>query len=177
MNEQTPSMMKPALIAGAAAGFIAAIPYIGWFNFCCCAWVVMCGLLAAFMQSSAHAKLSLPFSAKDGAVVGLASGMVYGIVNGVFQRVFFTLLNGPEAVQQTLDKMAANGMDPEALEISRRIADIFVGPGGALIAFFVALLAGAIFATIGGLIGGALFKKEGTPPPTMATPPPPAPLV
>jgi hypothetical protein len=178
MNEQTPSMMKPALIAGAAFGVAAAIPLLNMLNCLCCSLIIGCGLLAAFLQSKQHEEVGLPFKAGDGALVGLVSGLVYGVVSGVLSAIIqlaFGMGNFNEVIQG-IESSGAD-IDPATLE---QITSFMESSGPAvlaLIGIFFAILFGAIFATLGGLIGGALFKKEGTPPPTMATPPPPAPLV
>ena len=39
MNGQAPTMLKPALIAGAAFGVAGAIPVLNWINCACCALI------------------------------------------------------------------------------------------------------------------------------------------
>jgi len=52
MNNQAPSMLKPALISGVAFGVAGAIPVINWINCACCALIIGCGFLSAFLYST-----------------------------------------------------------------------------------------------------------------------------
>jgi hypothetical protein len=68
-----------------------------------------------------------------------------------------------EALEQMKEKMGEAGSDPEVID---RIAEGLESAGPLLIVvavFFLWLILGAIFATIGGLIGGAAFKVEAAP--------------
>jgi type IV secretory pathway TrbD component len=182
MQAQPPSMLKPALIAGVAFGVAGAIPVINLINCACCALIIGCGFLAAYLQSQQCKTVGVEFGAGAGAQVGLLSGLIYGVVSAILS----TLLNAALGIgdwKQTLDQMEELGtMDPEVMEQITRFMDS-TGPAVlVLFGLFFALLFGAIFATIGGLIGGAVFKAEGggqqppaaqPPPSAEATAPPP----
>jgi len=175
MQTEAPSFVKPALISGIAFGVAAAIPFIGWINCLCCALVIACGLVAAYLQSQQCAKVGAPFAVGDGALVGLVAGLFYGVANGIMGAIM-QLAFGVGDMEEVIEQIESSGvdMDPAVMD---QITGFMESTGPvlmALIGIFVAIVLGAIFATLGGLIGGALFKKEGPPPPApMAQTPPP----
>lgn len=176
MQVQAPSMIRPALISGIAFGIAGAIPFLNLLNCACCALIIGCGFVAAYLQSQQSKTVAAPFLPSHGAQVGLLSGMVYGVVTTVVSSLF-NLVFGLGDWHQIVDQMEDIGtLDPEVMEQVTRFMDS-TGPSVmVLFGLFMSLLLGAIFATIGGLIGGAVFKSE---PPAEApyggsdVPPPP----
>jgi phage tail protein X len=166
MQAQPPTMFKPALVSGVAFGVAGAIPVINWLNCACCALIIGCGLLAAYLQSQQCKAAGVEFRAAGGAQVGLVSGLVYGVVTSVVSAALNALF-GLGDWQQILEQMEQYGtMDPEVMDQVSRFMET-TGPAVlVLFGLFVSLLMGAIFATIGGLIGGSVFKVEapGSPP-------------
>jgi len=64
----------------------------------------------------------------------------------------------------------SGNLPPEALDLLDQVSGFLAESGGGLlfiIAFGFSLLLGAVFCTVGGLIGGAVFKKD---PPAPAAP-------
>ncbi len=174
MQDQAPSFVKPALISGIAFGVAAAIPFIGWINCLCCALVIACGLVAAYLQSQQCAKVGAPFAVGDGALVGLVAGLFYGVANGIMGAIM-QLAFGVGDMQEVIEQIESSGvdMDPAVMEQMTSFMESTGPVLMALIGVFIAIILGAIFATLGGLIGGALFKKEGPPPPAPMTQTPP----
>ena len=80
-------------------------------------------------------------------------------------------LTGPGAREEA-------GLPPEMLDTMEQVFDLLGGPMGVVVVLGVTLVMGLIFSTIGGLIGGAVFKVAAAPPspPESATPPPPPPV-
>lgn len=160
MNQ--PSLLKSAAIPGLLLGFVSAIPFVGALNCACCALVVAAGFLAAYLHSQACAKVAAPFTAGTGALAGFIAGMFHAISVSVFGTIIQTVLGGP-SMAQAMEMMRQTGtqMDPQQMEQMIRYMD----NAGPLIMFLMSLLiflvAGAIFGTLGGLIGGAVFKREG----------------
>jgi hypothetical protein len=175
MQYEAPSPVKPALIAGVAFGVAAAIPFIGWINCLCCALVIACGLVAAYLQSQQCAKVGAPFAVGDGALVGLIAGLFYGVANGIVGAIM-QIAFGVGNMEDVIEQIESSGvdMDPAAMEQMTSFMESTGPVVMALIGIFIAIVLGAIFSTLGGLIGGALFKKEGPPPsaPMTQTPPP-----
>jgi uncharacterized protein involved in cysteine biosynthesis len=174
MQGQTPSMFKPALISGIAFGVAGAIPLINLINCACCALVIGCGFLAAYLQSQQCKSAGATFTPGAGAQVGLISGLIYGVVNSIITTLI-QLAFGIGDWQEALEQMEELGMmDPEAMEQAMAFMDSTGPVVIVLFALFVTLLLGAVFATIGGLIGGSVFKVEGPQAPAGGAPIPPA---
>jgi len=181
MDQQAPSMLKPALISGIAFGVAGAIPVINWINCACCALIIGCGFFAAYLQSQQFKVAGVEFRGGNGALVGLASGVVYGVVTGILSSLL-TMLFGVGDLSRIVEQMDEFGsVDPE---IMNQVTRLMESTGPALMLFagvFFSVLFGAIFASIGGLIGGSVFKVEPTqpiggesvPPPVEPPPPPP----
>jgi len=188
MNGQAPSMLKPALIAGAAFGVAGAIPVLNWINCACCALIIGCGFVAAWLYSRQCTAAGAGFTVGNGAVVGLASGLIYGIVTGIVSAVVTTVF-GVGDLDEIVEQFESVGtMDPQVVDQINRFMESTGPTVLALIGLFFSIVFGVIFATIGGLIGGTVFKSSapqpvpvdaggwptpGQQPPNQPLPPPP----
>jgi len=172
MDDQSPSMLKPTLIGGGLFGLLGAIPFVSMLNCACCALVMGGGFFAAYLYSKECSGQGAAFRPGSGAVVGLVAGMFYAITNAVLGWLFSQITTPPD-IDEIIDQMEAADLPPEAIDSAVRFFEMFMSPFGVVIMFFVLLLAGAIFSTLGGLIGGAVFKVEPAPPapPMVSTPP------
>jgi hypothetical protein len=149
-------------------GVLSALPIIGPIgNACCCLWVISGGLVAAYVLQQNQ---STPIAGGDGAVVGLLAGLIGAVVHSVVS-IPLDLMIGP--MERTMALRFIERLPPEAREMFDQYGFRDTSLSGAL---FVAshvfglifwLFVGAIFSTIGGLIGSALFKKSGPPPGTI----------
>jgi hypothetical protein len=171
---QAPSMLKPALISGVAFGVAGSIPVVNWINCACCALIIGCGLLAAFLYSKECRAAGFAFRPGNGATVGLVSGLIYGVISGILGGLISAAV-GMGDWQEVIEQIEMSGadIDPAVLE---QVSQFMESSGGLmmiLIGLFFALLFGAIFGTIGGLIGGSVFKVEPQAPAKEQAPPPP----
>ena len=176
MNRE--SMLKPAVIGGVALGVFSAIPIIGMFNCACCAWVLMGGLLAAYLYVK---ESSVPVSLGRGAALGLITGAIGSIICTLFSIPILLLSGGPGGfnfaamLQQQMDKMPNVPLETrqamEKLAAGGGLAFLFI-----ILGIFFSLIAFSIFGLIGSTIGVALFEKRtiGTPPPNPPSYTPPA---
>lgn len=175
MDSRQPDLLKPTLISGAVFGTAAAIPFLNLVNVCCCALVWGCGLFAAYLYSNASRTAGVAFRPGNGAMVGLVAGAFYAVVTTVVSSVM-TLLFG-----ERLAALFAGVVEnmPEAPSWLMDAMDQVVAEAGkvSVVSFLLGLLlnvlVGAVFATLGGLLGGAVFKVEPPPPPPMTPPPAP----
>jgi hypothetical protein len=148
-------------------GVLSALPFVSAGNACCCLWVVAGGVVAAYMLQQNEAA---PITPGDGALVGLLAGLLGAAIQVVIS-IPINFLAGPmerAMVERFLD-MGAN-MPVEMREALERY-----GRGGEplvftivarIVAFMFWLCVGAVFSTVGGLIGAAIFRKN-TPPGTI----------
>ena len=163
------ALLRPALWGALVIGVLSGLPVVSAGNCCCCAWIVSGGMLAAYLLQS---NTPAPITLGDGALVGLLAGLLGAFVNLVVsvpmnivmgpvqQRMFQRLLESqpdmPENVRQAFDNMGGSTVG---------VIGIFVG-------FITMLVLGAIFASLGGLIGAFFFKKKDVP-----VQPPPVPAL
>ncbi len=145
--------LKPALLGGLIVGIFSAIhSLIPIISLCCCIWSIIGGVLAAFLYIKSS---PTPVPMGDGAMVGALAGVVGGILYVVIYLPF-ALLWGMATMQEQLDRSGVH------LPFSGSILMIVGSLVGA-----VALI---VLATLGGVIGTAIFgKNKGT----TAAPPPP----
>jgi hypothetical protein len=149
MNPRT----KAALIGGALAGILSAIPIV---NYCCCLWAIGGGILAVYLYvKGTNATVTPGDGATLGAVAGGIGAAIYLVIS-----LPLNLLLGAAMMSAQMEQMARAGVE---LPFS----------GMALI--FIGVLLGAvgvfIFTLVGGLIGSPIFGKGPAAPP----PPPPPP--
>ena len=171
MQNETPSVVVPAIISGLGFGFLSGVPLC---NLGCCLWALGAGATAAYMTSRTAKQINAPFTAGGGAVAGVLSGGVFGLVGGLVTSIIQTLLGAFDA-DSIADQVAQNPMvSPEDFE---QVSQMLESSGPlffVLVIVFMWFLTGLIFGTIGGLIGGAAFKNEPTA--DEAVPPPPPPI-
>jgi hypothetical protein len=131
--------LKPALLGGLIVGVLSAIPLV---QYCCCIWGIGGGALAAFLYIKSS---TVPVKTGDGATVGALAGVIGGIIYlilGLPIAIFF----GMAAMEEQLTRSGVS------LPFSGVVLIIVAGIVGAIIL--------AILATLGGVIGVAIFEKR-----------------
>src|SRR5262245_48281050 len=173
-NGAKPDYGQPALIGGLVMGVLSALPLIAAGNLCCCLWVVTGGLVAAYVFQQNQ---PTPIAPGEGALVGLLAGLV-GAVVVVVLSIPISLLIGPmeRRMMQSLIEMIGT-VPPEMRDTFERY-----GRGeqtglllivSRIVALMIWLFLGAIFSTLGGLLGAAIFRKEPPSSQPIDVPPPP----
>ncbi|MEK6630493.1 MAG: DUF5518 domain-containing protein, partial [Acidobacteriota bacterium] len=95
-------MLMPAVWGGVFLGVLSALPFVSVGNLCCCLWVILGGVVAAYVLQSNTPE---PITLGDGALVGLLSG-IFGAVVYAIVGLPVSLLLGPmqqRLVQQLLE--------------------------------------------------------------------------
>ena len=159
------SLGQPALIGGLVMGVLSALPLVGPFgNACCCLWVVSGGLVAAYVLQQNQ---TMPIAAGDGAVAGLLAGLIGAGVHFVIS-VPLDLMLGP--MERAMALRFVERMPPDMRDTFEQMVARSGEARGAyfIVAHVLGLIfwafAGAIFGTLGGVIGAAIFKKNAPPP-------------
>jgi MFS superfamily sulfate permease-like transporter len=148
-------------------GVLSALPLINVGNACCCLWVIGGGMVAAYVLQQNQAT---PIAPGDGALVGLLAGLVGAVVQAIIS-IPIDLIVGPmeRAMVQRFMEMAGN-MPPDMRDMFERVSREGANPAWFVLRRIFGLVfwlfIGAIFSTLGGLIGAAVFKKT-TPPGTI----------
>ena len=176
--DKNPSMIKATVIGGLSAAVLSSIPVVSCLNGACCSLLIGGGFLAAFIYSREVEAAGGSFAVGNGAAVGLVTGGFYAVGMAVTSAITRMLIDVSPAEQFELfrEQLEKSGnIPPDMLDTLDQVSNFFVESGGGLlfiIGFGFALLMGAVFCTVGGLIGGAVFKKD---PPTTAPAVPEAP--
>ena len=161
------SLTQPALIGGLVVGVLSALPLIYVGNLCCCLWVISGGVVAAYLLQQSQ---TAPIVASDGALVGLLAGIagafVYLVVSIPINLVMAPLEQ--RIVQRLFETV--NNMPPELREYATRSTSAGMRVASAIVSFVFMLFLGAVFSTIGGLLGTVIFAKK-TPPGIIDVPP------
>ena len=173
-----PPKLQPALYGGLFIGVLSALPFV---NVCCCLWMIGGGMIAVYLMQQNH---PYPIGAADGALVGLMAGLIGAVISAVVS-IPINMAMGP-----MLQKMAQGWLmnNPEIpAETKAMIENMMARNTGfsaiaTLFSMGIGMVVGAIFGLFGGLLGVAMFKKDGPPPPppgtidTYVPPPPPPPF-
>jgi Na+/proline symporter len=145
-------------------------------NLCCCLWAIIGGAVAAYMLIKRSPTLRVMNG--EGAMAGLLAGIVASLL--------FLVIAVPRIVKswdEVIGEMIAKGEamnDPASQESIKRMVE-FIQNNSVLSAVLVWLIFALLmmgFATLGGLIGVAIFEKRKNqpyppqwPPPTDGFPP------
>ena len=155
---------QPVIVGALTMGVLSALPIVAIGNGCCCLWVLSGGFVAAYLLQQGQ---DAPIAPADGALVGFLAGVAGAFVYLVI-KVPVDLVFGPierEMMRRIVENMAgADGFRDYADR-----ADLVAGPIRLAIGFFFMLVVGAIFSTVGGLIGAMVFRKS--PPVSLDAPP------
>jgi hypothetical protein len=174
MNDQRPSLAQPVLLSGVIFGVVAAIPVINLLNCVCCAWIIITGLVAAYLYSSASQKAGTIFGPGEGALAGVLAGLVYAGVNWILSTLITLAMgNVSGKMMKGIIEAAGTELPPEVRQALEQSGEL--GIGALLFGLVMTVVLGAAFAALGGLIGGLIFRV--TPPAesqeSPSAPPPP----
>lgn len=146
------------LVGGAFNGVLSALPLIELGNCACCLWVVGGGLITAYLlQQGQAARLEMGDGALGGFLAGVAGAAICAALT-----VPIRLAAGSLADQAfPIDDLDA---PPEVLEMIEFLQQVSESVAlMALFTFVFMLIAGAIFSTVGGMLGVLFFRKDAPP--------------
>jgi len=184
MDSSPSALIRPALISGVLAGIVISIPGFDLVNSCtCCSMILGAGILAAFLYSRDCAARGEEFRAGQGALVGLIAAVFLAPTNAILGTLLHVMIGNPVALALADYVLASPDVPPALVDMLEQARDELASHTFTAIAFVFNLVKisflGGVFCTVGGLIGGALFKVEPPAPPApappVAGPPPPAP--
>jgi len=161
VNDNAFDILKPAILWGCVLGFLSGLPVFDIFNCCtCCSMGIGAGFLASFFYSKTCARTGVPFDAGRGAGVGALTGFFWGLSSVVVSTLVAAAF-GQVAADWVMPLLESNpSMPPEALDQLKAAMEEGVTPLSIILDVVITLGLGIVFATIGGLIGAAVFKSE-----------------
>ena len=151
---------KAALIGGGVFGVLSALPYINMLNVVCCALYIGGGVLAAYLYlKDQQPSEKTPYG--DGALVGLIAGALGGVVTTIVGALVLASGLGPDMGDPGA---ALDQLDQAGIELPDIVRDM-LGAGGVSAAMLgtqlvMNVILYGIFATLGGLVGVAIFHKK-----------------
>jgi hypothetical protein len=161
VNDSAFDILKPAILCGCVLGFLSGLPLFDLFNCCtCCSMGIGAGFFAAYLYSKTCSRAGLPFDAGRAAGVGALTGFFWGVSNAVVSTLVSAAF-GEVAADWIMPILESNpSVPPEILEQIEQAMEQGVTAVSIIIDAVITLALGIVFATIGGLIGGAVFKSE-----------------
>ncbi|MGA9771314.1 MAG: hypothetical protein WBV94_19930 [Blastocatellia bacterium] len=164
---EKPTKFLPALVGGLVAGLLSVIPGI---NLGCCFWGLIGGAVAAYML----VKRSPVFRVTngDGAVVGMYAGAIGSII--MMAVSIPLMLSRWDQVVEAMKQSAGQQNDPSAQEALNNFVAFLQNNSvaGAFMFWLIFAVAVIGMATLGGIIGVAIFeKRKGDPYPPQGPPP------
>jgi len=150
---------KAMLIGGGIGGLLSGIPLINSCNCLCCMWVILGGVVSAYI---------LVYSARgwptdgEGAIVGVGSGVMAGIVAGLISFLQILVMGKDKYMGQFQGSFQGQNLPPEFQQALEQWLQMWNE------SFFVFFLLGAIFnviiftgfAVLGGIIGIRIFRPR-----------------
>jgi phage-related minor tail protein len=168
---EKPSKYRAALLGGLAIGLVSAIPGLNLINCCCCAGILLGGMLTVYLYRRDIVEDMPPLEASDAAILGVMAGVV-----GAFAAVLFDLLllatAGPVAsefvrslIERLLENLEASGsIPPEAADQVRDQIEEALAQStsvrGVLSNLFFSLVLYPIFSILGALLGYAIVRPR-----------------
>jgi len=139
-------------------GVLSALPLISVANLCCCLWVISGGVAAAYVLQQGQPD---PITPADGAFVGFLSGLA-GAVVYLIVSLPVDLVIGP-LERQMMRRLMDNMGGAQGFRAYAEQTDLIAAPVRAVVGFVMMLCIGAVFSTIGGVLGALVFKKAPAP--------------
>ncbi|MFL6216272.1 MAG: hypothetical protein ACJ74J_20480 [Blastocatellia bacterium] len=166
-----PSKLVPALVGGVVLAGLSIIPLI---NLGCCLWGIVGGAVAAYMliRRSPVQRVTTGDGALTGTMTGLIGSLIFLVVN-----IPILLLSWASMVGN-MREQAKKQADQNAQAMLNQIASFLEENRilGALLVWLIFALIAVGLATLGGIIGVAIFEKRKAAPPAYPPPgnPPPS---
>lgn len=146
------SKFMSALIGGASFGIASALPYVAMANICC-VFYIGGGVLAIFLyMKDQPPQAKAPYG--EGATVGVLAGLIGGVAAVVTAVIAQAL--GYDPTGDAMAMLAQLGVSLP-FEIPQPTAGMMV------MTYAMTIVSCAIAATIGGLVGVAIFHKKAAP--------------
>src|SRR5215831_18507534 len=138
-NGAKPVYGQPALFGGLVMGVLSALPIVSAGNICCCLWVIIGGVVAAYLLQQ---NTSAPITPGDGALVGLLAGLIGALVQFALSIPIGILVAPMERAFMQRALEIANSMPPEMRGMIERYGntDVQLGIGFMIIRRMAALM-------------------------------------
>jgi hypothetical protein len=156
MTDQKPSMFMPALVGGAVAGVLSAVPFL---NCLCCLWIIGGAVLAAYLLAKDS---PAAMTAGDGAIVGIFTGIVAAVVDAVVSIPFQAI--NTQFVQRFMEGLAEYTEDmPQGWENFLERGAFEPSASMFMLGLLISVVIFSLLGALGGIIGMSIFGKKRVP--------------
>jgi len=160
-----PNKFSPIIISTAAMTIISVFPLINLINIFCCAGIIIGGFAGAAFYAKQLERAGSVIQFKDGAAIGLFSGLLSAIIVAVF-NVLITMLTSQNPIPELyklFDSLNVT-VPPDAESFMRRISDEYSRSGFSITLTIINLVSNLIlyplFGFVGGVIASSLFSRR-----------------
>jgi hypothetical protein len=153
---------QPALLGGLFIGVLSSLPLVGSANICCCLWVVVGGVLTAYLQQQSR---PTPLEGAEAALGGLLAGVVGGIISVAAAALLLSGATTGVGIEDRLREMLDNSPQVSP-EVRDTVLNLVAGQRFFLLVAVVTLPIYSVFGMLGALLGLAIFRKKNPPPAT-----------
>ena len=164
---EKPSKLRVSIISGVAIGFVSAIPGLNLINCCCCAGIILGGVLAVYLYKQEHVEGVPPMESSDGLILGVTTGVVSAFTTTLLNLLIMTLFGdvASEFLRSFTEQILENvNLPPETIDQMRDQIDASMAEAstfmGVMKELLFNLLIHPLFAMLGGLIGYSVFKPK-----------------
>lgn len=169
--QNKPDKIRVSLISGAVIGAVWAIPGLNLINCCCCAGVMLGGVLAVYLYRQDYTADMEPMESSDAVILGIMTGGVAAFAALIFNLLFLALFGDVARemlrsfMGSLIEQMEESGSMPsDALDQMKSEFERSIGQPrtvtGMLADLFVNLIINPLFAMAGALIGYSMFKPK-----------------
>lgn len=164
---EKPGKLRVSLISGGVIALVSAIPGLNLINCCCCAGIILGGVLAVYLYKQEHVEGAPPLESSDGLILGVTAGVISAFGTTVLNVLIIALFGdvASEFVRSLTDSILEQAtLPPETLEQLRDQIDASMAEAttfmGVMKELLFNLLIHPLFAMLGGLIGYSVLKRR-----------------
>ena len=171
-----PNKLRSALVGGGLIGAISGLPGLNLLNCCCCAGVMLGGLVAVYLYRQEFSNEMPPMESSDALILGIVAGIAGALIGSMIGAVILLLFGPLEArvLRQVWERLVGRleqggNMPAGSIEDLRSRMDQSMQEarsiGGILRSLMFSLILYPIFSMLGGLIGYGFFGRRKPVPP------------
>jgi len=160
-----PNKLAPVLISSIIIIIISLFPFLNFVNMLCCAGVIFGGAAGTFFYINQLKKIGEFVQYKDGAAIGILSGIVSALVVVIFTTLLTMIIhqNPIPEIFSIFDKQGII-LPPEAEKFMQKISGEYSKNGFSITLTLMTLAADIIsyplFSAIGGMLAVTVFGKR-----------------
>lgn len=168
---EKPSKIRVALISGGLIGLVWAVPGINLINCCCCAGVILGGILAVYLHKQEFSANMPAMESSDAVIVGILSGVAGAFTTVILNLLIYAMFGDVAAgiarsiLGGLIERMEESGsFPPEAIDQMKNEFERSISQShsfmGVMADLLLNLIINPLFAMLGALIGFSILKPR-----------------